>query len=75
MKHGMKDRPNGRITVRLVCESDRTILTVTDNGWGFSGLPVMGEGLSLAQGFGQQHGGTLELDGADGTVARLELPH
>lgn len=75
MKHGMKGRSNGRIAVRLVSETDRTVLTITDNGWGFEGLPALGEGLSLAQGFAEQHGGTLELDGADGTVARLELPH
>ena len=75
IKHGMKGRPNGRITVRLVTESDCTTLTVVDNGWGFNGAPRSGEGLALAHGFAARHGGTLELDGADGTVATLELPH
>lgn len=75
VKHGMKGRTNGRIAVRLNSTDGVTTLTVTDNGWGFDGTPTLGEGLALAQGFAEQHGGSLELDGADGTVARLELPH
>jgi len=75
VKHGMKGRPTGRITVRLVSDHDSTTLTVTDNGWGFAGRPRAGEGLSLAGGFAARHGGSLDLDGVDGTVAMLELPH
>lgn len=75
VKHGMKGRPTGRITVRLVSDHDSTTLTVTDNGWGFVGTPRSGEGLSLAGGFAARHGGSLDLDGVDGTVATLELPH
>lgn len=75
MKHGMKGRPSGRISVRLVTDHATTTLTVTDNGWGFAGKPAIGEGLSLARGFAERAGGTLEIDGADGTVATLELPH
>jgi two-component sensor histidine kinase len=75
VKHGMKGRPNGRITVRLISDHDSTTLTVTDNGWGFVGTPGPGEGLSLAGGFAARHGGSLDLDGLDGTVATLELPH
>jgi two-component sensor histidine kinase len=75
VKHGMKGRPNGRITVRLVSDRETTTLTVVDNGWGFSGTPRAGEGLSLARGFAARHGGSLELDGAGGTVVTLELPH
>jgi two-component sensor histidine kinase len=75
VKHGMKGRANGRIAVRLVSEADRTILTVVDNGWGLNGTPRSGEGLALARGFAARHGGSLELDGVDGTVATLELPH
>jgi len=48
---------------------------VTDNGWGFDGAPALGEGLRLAQSFAEDAGGCLTLDGADGTAARLELPH
>ena len=75
VKHGMKDRPTGRIAVRLVSDCDTTVLTVTDNGWGFRGTPRCGEGLALASSFAARHGGSLELDGVDGTVATLELPH
>jgi two-component sensor histidine kinase len=75
IKHGMKDRPSGRIAIRLVTEGDCTTLTIVDNGWGFSGTPRLGEGLALARGFAEQHGGTLSLDGEDGAVATLELPH
>jgi two-component sensor histidine kinase len=75
VKHGMKGRSNGRITVRLVSDRDSTNLTVVDNGWGFSGSPRRGEGLSLAHSLAARYGGLLELDGMDGTVATLELPH
>lgn len=75
VKHGMKGRHSGRIAVRLVTAGALTTLTVVDNGWGFGGTPRSGEGLALARGFALRHGGTLHLDGADGTVATLELPH
>ncbi len=75
VKHGMKGRQAGRITVRLTSDGDTTVLTVTDNGWGFHGTPRPGEGLALARSFAVKHGGSLELDGLDGTVATLELPH
>jgi two-component sensor histidine kinase len=75
VKHGMKGRPSGRIALRLVSDDALTTLTVVDNGWGFTGTPRLGEGLVLAHGFAKRHGGSLQLDGADGTVATLELPH
>jgi two-component sensor histidine kinase len=75
VKHGMKGRPSGRIAVRLVSDCDTTVLTVVDNGWGFSGVPRSGEGLALARNFAARHGGSLRLDGEDGTVSTLELPH
>jgi two-component sensor histidine kinase len=75
VKHGMKGRPTGRIAVRLVSDCDTTVLTVVDNGWGFNGTPGSGEGLALARSFAARHGGSLTLDGVDGTVATLELPH
>jgi two-component sensor histidine kinase len=75
VKHGMKGRPNGRIAIRLISDHAFTTLTVLDNGWGFDGTPRSGEGLALARGFAARHGGSLEMDGSDGTVATLELPH
>jgi two-component sensor histidine kinase len=75
VKHGLKNRPAGRVLVRLVTEGATTTLSVIDNGWGFCGTPCYGEGLSLARGFAEQHGGTLRLENVDGTVATMELPH
>jgi two-component sensor histidine kinase len=75
VKHGMKGRPNGRIVVRLASDEARTVLSITDNGWGFSGQPRQGEGLALARSFAERHGGALVLDGTDGTQAILTLPH
>jgi two-component sensor histidine kinase len=75
VKHGLKGRYHGRISLRLVTQDDRTTLTLVDNGWGFSGSPGCGEGLALARGFAARHHGSLVLDGADGTVATLQLRH
>ncbi len=75
VKHGLKNRPSGRISVRLSTEAGMTVLRIIDDGWGFSGTPDLGEGLSLAQGFAERHGGTLRLESASGTVATMELPH
>ena len=75
VKHGMKDRPSGRIVVRLVSDENRTTLTVLDNGWGFAGSPRPGQGLALARGLAAFHGGSLAIDGEDGTAATLVLPH
>lgn len=75
VKHGMNGRSSGRIAVRLLTGEVCTTLVVSDNGWGFTGAPRSGEGLVLARGFAARHGGSLSLDGEDGTVATLELPH
>jgi two-component sensor histidine kinase len=75
VKHGLRGRSGGRISVRLVTEVDMTVLSVTDDGWGFSGKPCLGEGLSLAQGFAERHGGSLRLESVSGTVATIELRH
>jgi two-component sensor histidine kinase len=76
VKHGLKNRQRGRISVRLATEDGMTVLRVIDDGWGLSGAPRSGgEGLSLAQGFADRHGGSLRLESAGGTVATMELPH
>ncbi|HEY4173258.1 MAG TPA: ATP-binding protein [Rhodopila sp.] len=75
VKHGMRGRPQGRIAVRLTSDADCTTLTVLDNGWGFAGKPRSGEGLALTRDFAARHGGSLKIDGMEGTVATLELPH
>jgi two-component sensor histidine kinase len=75
VKHGMKSRPSGRISIRLVTEGGITVLTVSDNGWGFSGVPRLGEGLSLAKDFAERHGGSVHLESCGGAIATIELPH
>ncbi|HET6606034.1 MAG TPA: ATP-binding protein [Rhodopila sp.] len=75
VKHGIKGRPHGRVAVRLVTAGALTTLTVTDNGWGFDSPPHFGEGLTLARLFAERAGGSLELDGVDGTSATVTLPH
>jgi len=75
VKHGMKGRPSGRIAVRLVTDAESTTLTITDDGWGFRGVPRQGEGLALARSFADMHGGKLALESVDGTVATLEWPN
>jgi two-component sensor histidine kinase len=62
VKHGMRDRPSGRIVVRLVSQPAVTTLAIVDDGWGFDGRPGDGEGLALARSY-------------DGVVATLELPN
>jgi two-component sensor histidine kinase len=76
VKHGMRMRQRGRITVRLQTEPGvRTRLTVIDDGNGFHGNPRSGEGLDIADMFASQYGGTLNLQSDGRTVATLDLPH
>lgn len=75
VKHGMRRRNRGRITVRLHSDADgRTKLTVTDDGNGFHGQPKYGEGLSVARTLADQFGGRLTLRYDGHTVATLDLP-
>lgn len=75
VKHGMRTRVVGRISVHLATEMDgRTTLVVTDDGWGFTGRPVAGDGLTIAGDLAASVGGTVSLRRAGVTVAALELP-
>lgn len=75
VKHGMRRRTRGRITVRVRVDADgMTRLTVTDDGNGFHGRPRFGEGLKVAQTLAEQHGGMLTLRSDGHTVATLDLP-
>lgn len=76
VKHGLDGKRQGRIEIRLDHHSRfrRTRLTVTDNGMGFTGAPLDGEGLSLARGLAEQFDGTLRMWCDQGTVAVLDLP-
>jgi two-component sensor histidine kinase len=75
VKHGMRRRARGRITVRLHSDTDgRTRLSVTDDGNGFHGKPQFGEGLSVARSLAQPYDGRLSLRSDGQTVATLDLP-
>ena len=76
VKHGMRRRTRGRITVRVRVDTDgMTRLTVTDDGNGFHGKPRFGEGLKVAQTLAEQYGGMLTLRCDGHTVATLDLPN
>jgi two-component sensor histidine kinase len=75
VKHGMRARVAGRISVHLATGTDgRTTLTVTDDGWGFEGKPEAGDGLTIASDLAASAGGTIGLRRTRVTVAALELP-
>ncbi len=75
VKHGMRARVTGRISVHLATDRDgRTALVVTDDGWGFEGSPDAGDGLAIAGDLAASAGGTISLRRNHVTVAVLELP-
>ncbi len=75
VKHGMRARVVGRISVHLATHADgRTVLVVTDDGWGFEGSPDAGDGLTIAGDLAASAGGTISLRRTGVTVAALELP-
>jgi two-component sensor histidine kinase len=73
--HGMRARLVGSIAVHLATDVDgRTALTVTDDGWGFEGRQIAGDGLKIAGDLAASARGTVSLCRTDVTVAALELP-
>jgi hypothetical protein len=73
--HGMRARLVGSIAVHLATDVDgRTALTVTDDGWGFEGSQIAGDGLKIAGDLAASARGTVSLRRTDVTVAALELP-
>lgn len=75
VKHGMRARDAGTISVHLATRIDGcTTLVVTDDGWGFDGSPDAGDGLTIAGELAASAGGTIRLVRTHATVAELELP-
>ncbi len=83
VKHGMRARVTGRISVDLATGMDGgTTLLVSDDGWGFEGNPQgspqgsqdAGDGLTIASDLAASAGGTVSLRRGRVTVAALELP-
>lgn len=76
VKHGMRGRLIGCISVDVISDAHRTVLTVTDDGWGYDDTSRKGEGLQLAQLLADEHGGLVRLRYLDReTIATLHLPH
>jgi two-component sensor histidine kinase len=75
VKHGMRRRIAGRISVHLATgNDDSTTLVVADDGWGFRASPDAGDGLNIAGDLAASAGGTIRLRRTCVTVAELELP-
>jgi two-component sensor histidine kinase len=75
VKHGMRARLTGTISVRLTTEIDGGVtLVVTDDGWGFDRRQASGDGLEIAGELAASANGTVSLRRTHVTVATLELP-
>lgn len=75
LKHGMRERAAGAISMRLVSDIDgATTLMVIDDGWGFDGSPDAGEGMKIAGDLAASAGGVVSLLRTHVTMAVLELP-
>jgi len=75
IKHAFPDDRQGSIDVRFQRMETGWSLSISDDGIGLSPLqPKAGLGTSLVEEFARQAGGVLSLEGANGTIARLELP-
>lgn len=75
VKHAFPNDRAGNIDVRFQKSDNGWLLSVKDDGVGFSQTtPRTGLGTSLLEEFARQAGGTLSIEASDGTLARLVLP-
>jgi len=75
VKHAFPNDRAGNIDVRFQKSDNGWLLSVKDDGVGFSQTtPRTGLGTSLLEEFARQAGGTLSIEAGDGTLARLVLP-
>lgn len=75
VKHGLRRRIAGRISVHLAIATDDSVtLLVSDDGWGFHGTPDAGDGLKIAGDLAASAGGRISLLRTCVTVAALALP-
>lgn len=61
VKHGLRARVDGLISVRLETSAAVTTLTVQDNGWGFKQIDQDGQGLEIIHDLIARHAGSLRL--------------
>ena len=77
IRHGIKDRPNGRVDLITFTEKNRLCVVVRDNGVGFKReMRDEGTGLKNVRERIQYAGGTLEVESelGKGTTATITLP-
>ncbi len=75
VKHAFPDDREGNIDVRFQQTDAGWSLNVSDDGVGmYKPQPKTGLGTSLLEEFARQAGGTLSMDGSNGTIAHLALP-
>ena len=74
VKHAFPDGREGNIDVRFRLTDGGWVLSVRDDGIGFSESPKAGLGTSLTEEFARQAGGILTLESEGGTIARLVMP-
>lgn len=75
-RHAFPDHRMGTVCVELVSDGATITLSVLDDGVGLSpgAEAPRSLGFSLVRSLGEQLGGTVEVDGARGTVVRVVFP-
>jgi two-component sensor histidine kinase len=74
VKHGMRMRLLGRVSVSLSCSADELELVVADDGWGLAPEAHKGQGIGIARDLADEFGGTVSLERRSGsTVATIVL--
>jgi two-component sensor histidine kinase len=79
LRHGLRDTPNGRISIGLAEGGGEVVVYVKDNG---AGLPDgfdldadSGFGLRIVRGLVEEElGGRLEIEAGDGLLVRFRFP-
>lgn len=72
VKHGMHMRLIGTIDVVVKAAAGGTTLEVTDDGWGCGRVPMLGEGMRVANALAEACGGRVALErNGERTVGRL----
>lgn len=77
VKYAFAGRETGEIVIKLVADDGQAVLSVTDNGVGYSQAAIRpgSHGIGLVTAFAEQAGGMLErVEVPQGTEFRLTLP-
>jgi two-component system, sensor histidine kinase PdtaS len=78
LRHGLADAAQGSVLVRATPRDGTLDVVVADSGPGFPAVflreQTYGYGLTIVDALARQHGGSLDLDNADGARARIVVP-